>query len=80
MLTVGPFEMETEAASVCAPTSHTVGLSHCRSLLGDGGGCRVGVREGGGDRGVSGRGPRCPTVCGGTGQLQLTGGPIHAIR
>lgn len=47
MLTVGPFEMETEAASVCAPTSHTVGLSHCRSLLGDGGGCRVGVREGG---------------------------------
>lgn len=64
---------------MCVATSH----SGAQSLLWGGGGCSVQTRGGWtveGRRGVAGRGPCCPMVCGGRGQLQLTGGSIHAIR
>ncbi len=82
MLTVGPFEMETEAGSVCAHITHSGAQSLSFTAGGwrrmeEDAGCRRGVGSWrGGDGGVSGS----PAVCRGTGQLQLTGGPIHAIR
>ena len=64
---------------MCAHITH----SGAQSLLLTVGGWRrmqgVGGRGGGG-RGVRGRAARGPAGCGGSGQVQRTGGPIHAIR